>query len=41
MSWPSADGVGWQAYADEIPPGNPQNWALVVWAVCMNVDASP
>jgi hypothetical protein len=39
-SHPLADGSGWYAYADHIPFGTTQAWALVVWAVCMNV-ASP
>ena len=36
-SWPDTGGAGWFAYADESPPGNPQSWQLVVWAVCMEV----
>jgi hypothetical protein len=36
-SFPSADAKSWSAYADESPPGNSLNWALIVWAVCMNV----
>ena len=39
-SHPLADGSGWSAYADHLPFGTTQAWALVVWAVCMNV-ASP
>ncbi len=35
------DGSGWQAYADHLPFGTPQSWSLIVWAVCMNVVASP
>ena len=41
FSQPLADGSGWSAYADHLPIGTPQVWAVVVWAVCMNVVASP
>jgi hypothetical protein len=40
MSWPVNGGQAWQAYGDEVPV-HTFNWQLVVWAVCMNVVASP
>lgn len=39
-SHPLADGSGWSAHADHLPIGTSQTWALIVWAVCMNVVAS-
>jgi hypothetical protein len=38
MSWPLSDSTGWQAYGDEVPV-HTFTWALVVWAVCMNVES--
>ncbi len=39
-SYPASNGSGWTAYADHLPIGTPQTWALVVWAVCMNATSS-